>query len=146
VKLASIGATFITRKTLGYDLTMSDAEARRVARPIARVIARRFRVTRDFSDATDVVGTGGSVMSWLNRVIASHEDRAPGLGTHSAIGRADFAPAAPPAPAARLLSDEAAPANIAPITQDGISGDREGNPVPGTGPVKSAFLAGFEEL
>lgn len=142
LKLAAIGASFVTRKTFGYNLAMNDTEARRLAKPIARVIARRFRVTKDFADATDVVGAGGGFMTWLNRVISSQEARGQAVAApQQTFITPDHVPAAPPAPSSTLLSDEAAPQRAAEV-----SGDRDGTPVVGSGPAKGVFLAGFEEL
>lgn len=146
LKLAAIGATFITRKTFGYELTMNDTEARRLAKPIARVIARRYRITKDFADATDVVGAGGGMMTWLNRVVASHEQKAQTPSAQT-VRYETAPPARSPVPESALLSEDANWREFAAAQrQPDVSGDREGNPVVGSGPAKGVFLAGFEDV
>jgi hypothetical protein len=115
---------------------MRDAEAKALAQRIARLVARRWEVRSDLNDATDVAGAGGSVVSWIERVVSRQTEP-------STIDR-DVAPP-PPRSGTVLLADENRPSE--PIVDGPPPSvvDRDGNPVPGSGPAKAAFLEGFED-
>ncbi len=141
LKGASALASMWTRRHYGLDLKMREGEARAVASRIAKIVQRRWEVRSDLNDATDVAGAGGSVISWVERVFSGQITP----GAAAPLRRIDGARSPT---SAVLLSDEG---ESRPIPDSGINHesaeihDRSGAAVPGSGPVRGAFLEGFEE-
>jgi hypothetical protein len=131
-------ASFATRRLWDVDVTMRDADARALARPVARLIARRWQVRSDLNDATDVAESGGGLIAWIQRSLASETPASGPSRPPAEHERTAAPPAAAQAPRAETVAAEPSPAN-------GVH-DRDGRPVPGTGPAKSTFLAGFEDV
>lgn len=137
-------ATLVTRKNLGVDVKMQLGEARSAAKPIARLIARRFQIRRELSDATDAVGAGASLADYAGRILFTLPQAAP---PDRRVAQAPMATSVP-------IAEERAPQYVAPAPQSQpptfAAGqpavrDQGGNAVPGSGPIKSAFLDGFDE-
>lgn len=141
LKGASALASMWTRRHYGLDLKMREGEARAVASRIAKIVQRRWEVRSDLNDATDVAGAGGSVISWVERVLSGQT--AP--GAQAPLRRIDGARSPT---SAVLLSDEG---QAGPLPDSGTIHesaevhDQSGAAVPGSGPVRGAFLEGFEE-
>jgi hypothetical protein len=143
LQLLSGLATLVTRRNLNLDVRMMPREAAGAAKPIARLIARRFQIRRELSDATDAVGAGASLADYAGRI----------MFTMPAPPPPDRRVAQAPAPTSAPISEERSyeyVAQPAPAPQSFAASqpavrDQGGNAVPGSGPVKTAFLDGFDE-
>lgn len=137
-------ATILTRKRLGLSFKFKDAEALAIARPIARLVQRRYKVKSDLNDAADTTGTFAAVLRYVDRMVEETDE--PEAGAHAARGTgftfSDDRPARSPARDSTLLSDEPsrsaaptpAPAPAASVFRPG-GRDRE----VGSGPLKDAI-------
>jgi hypothetical protein len=141
--------SILTRRKLGIDLGMRAGEANALAGPVARLLERRFQIRGDLNDAADAAEGAGGAVSYVKRIAWSIPlDQVPARSV-------DAYPAAAPAQPVGtvLLADERpkAPARVPPTPAPvppasvGAFHDRDGRPMPGSGPAK-AFLEGFDEL
>jgi hypothetical protein len=153
LKTGSNLASVLTKKRWGLNLGMQDGEALALARPLARIVERRFHVRGDLNDAADAAEGAGNLTSWLTRLAFELPGRPP------PPPRVDYAPAPVPqypagtvplvaeprpAPAQPVYMRPPAPAApAAPAPPQYL--DRDGRPVPGSGWAKTAFLDGFDE-
>lgn len=139
---ASALVTLATRRRFNLDLRMSEDEARHLAQRISGLVSRRWNVRADLNDATDVAGAGGSVVSYVERVLSQE---GPPLRAPQHAARDAGPVARPPAPAAHFLADEQ-PRPV-PVTPERPEvHDRDGNAVPGSGATREAFLEGFDDV
>jgi len=142
LKLATSAATWLTRKRIGIPLRMEDRDARALAKPVSRLIARRFNVKGDLNDAADTVGVGAALMNYLEGVATRGDARAGSSGYLQSFDQ----PAREPAPTARSFAEDApAPttAAVPPSRPPAAAGDQRYEV--GSGPVKSAYLAGYDD-
>lgn len=141
LQMLSAGASILTRRKFGFAVKMTAGEARTLAAPIARIAARRFQIKRDLSDATDVVGTGGGIFSWVDRILASRVQAQP-QPVYAEELRYFEQPRPEQQPAFIQQQEQPAPT---PAGRPTVA-DQNGQPVVGTGPAKGAYLAGFEDM
>lgn len=116
-------ASIFTRRRFGVSVKFKENEARAIARPIARLIQRRYKVKSDLNDVADTTGIFASVLSWVDR-LAEESPGSTGASTGPPDPRFTDRPARPPAPGPTLLSDE-------PV--------RSAAPTPGPAPASTVF-------
>jgi len=147
LSVAASLATWLARRRFGPgapSFQPMKAESEAIAKPVARIISRKYNVKTDLNDAVDTVGTGAALMNYIERVVAGPPPRAP--------QRDDYAerPARQPAPESRYVSEEreyyAAEerAASAPSTAPAAAPARAGKFEVGSGPVRAAYLEGYE--
>ena len=132
-------ASIFTRRRFGVSVKFRESEAKAIAKPIARLVQRRYKVKSDLNDVTDTTGIFASILSWVDRLA----EESPGTETGPPDPRFTDRPARPPAPGPTLLSDE--PRNAGPTpsaapaaAQVFRTGDTDHREV-GSGPLKDAI-------
>jgi hypothetical protein len=145
LKGASSLATLATRRLWDLDVTMRDADARAVAGPVARLIARRWEIRSDLNDATDVAEGGGGLAAWIKRVATSDLAAPEPSGAPGEHERPAAPPASPQEPPRATAAPPPPPPPPPSAPTAGVH-DRDGRAVPGTGPAKETFLTGFEDV
>lgn len=138
--------SIFARRRFGIDVAMHPSEALTLARPVSRLIARRFNVSGDLNDAADATEGATGLLSFAKRLAFSvpvdttaRVNVAPAQA-HQPAGTVLHGYGAPPAPATH-------PQAFAPPQRPPAQGyvGPDGKPVVGSGPAKAAFLAGFED-
>lgn len=158
INLIASAATFVTRKRLGIRFQPLPSEARAMARPVSRIVSRKYKVKSDLNDAVDVVGAGAAMMNYFERITAQSLFSSDVSFDTTRSGRDEYENrTAQPPP--RVSNEEAlrryateqqnergsAPAPApAPSTAPPTSTAQAGKFEVGSGPVRQAFLAGYE--
>lgn len=139
------GATIFARRRLGLDLDlkMTPDESIALGRPIASLLGRKIHVRGHIGVISDSAETAAGSMNYFERVLAEPMTRvepprpAPTINLQGVDVPRSAVPMPPePRPAPTVTPPYQAP-GVPPIH------DPNGAPVPGAGPTRQAYLAGF---
>lgn len=145
INVAAVAATFLTRKRLGIRFQPLAQESRAIAKPVSRMVSRKFKVKSDLNDAVDTVGIGAALMNYFERItsdIPGYVDSE--IRVRQTRDEYSDRPASPPPRESQLLSDPQTEAASATSTAPPTSTANAGKFEVGSGPVRQAFLAGYE--